>query len=292
MSRGVRRMSDRLRIVLEQAHHPLNGFVHLDESGAQSVGIIPRWRFLARRYVDGEIGIAFEAHARFPTVDEEVSHLVIVFEKAIPSDREPFESGAGRDVDLGVAVAAPRSEDVQSSMAVQARPIAKDLEMVRHPTQVLGEVSSVARLYRLNDGPVFVREWRDLPTRLLPLRWSPAHRELQSLFIGWRILAGSKDGGVVDGGVQGGAELIQQLAEKEAEQVGHPFIAWDDPHAPVPAVVYPNGNVIGLLFKEIGPLLTKLLVVDAGPVEPRSGVIEHLHPASMPLSRIERGPYA
>lgn len=260
-----------------------------DVSGAvtQSVGVVRLWRRLIDRYVNGEIGVRLQVHSRAPTGEFERGDLRIVFQVVVGRGEQPLQYDPRGKTQKGVAVRRPGTRDVQKSMPVLSRPVIEDAEVpfdvVR--LQLLREFRSAARLHRLDEVPVLLREWLDLPTGLVEVRNGIANRKLQVLLIGGRILAGLKDGGVVDAGVQRRPELLQHLAQFETDLQGKAVPIHADPDLTPPVIVHMDDRHVGLVIEKGIPQISSRLVVHVCPLDALEGEFEELSVFNRPGAR-------
>jgi hypothetical protein len=128
-------------------------------------------------------------------------------------------------------------------------------------------VLNVARLYVVDELPnPLVREWRDLPGTRLEGSFRGANGEFQGVLVGRWVLPAIDDCGLIDAGVQGGPELIQQLAQFQTEGCGQRMDRLD-PKLPCPVVIYMYADVIGIRFIEkVAPGFPESLAVSLCPV--------------------------
>ncbi len=63
-----------------------DGLDHFRHAGEECLGTAVRWNRLIERYVNTEIGICLDVHARFPSIDSERRDLTFVFQKSPGAD--------------------------------------------------------------------------------------------------------------------------------------------------------------------------------------------------------------
>jgi len=264
-SQGLESLPDWLRgskALLKALDDDVHGGAHEPTTLAEGVEIVTRWRGLAERYINGEIGVRFECHAPFPTPDSECCDLAFVFQVAIPNDQHPAQFRSGWKVELGAGIGGPGRGDVKPSVPVFARQVVEDGEAVEHESRaVVRPIRSLVRLYRLDNPSTPAREWLDLPGFSLEILQGETDRKFQFVFVGWRILPGFVDGSLVNAAIKGGSKLVEHLSQLKAQDRRERVVPWVNADGACPVIFYTNDNLIGLIFEKAIPRLSENLSV-------------------------------
>jgi len=111
---------------------------------------------------------------------------------------------------------------------------------------------SVVRLYRFDEVPAVLREWRDTPSGILETFRGVADGEFQTILIGGRVFSGLENGSLVNAAVKSGSELIDHLAEFKRELGWKSGEFWPNINAPCPVSLYAyKGRVVLVLDERI-----------------------------------------
>src|SRR5437879_7088817 len=138
---------------------------HSSEPLPQSVVVGAKWRSLVHGYIDKKVGICLHFHARAVSRKSERGDITFVVQKESgPGNVNMRKRDAFRATNLGAGIGHPRTDDVKPSVPIYSRPVVQDskssIEIKNHA--FWREIRNVVRLYRLNDGPTLLREWRSL----------------------------------------------------------------------------------------------------------------------------------
>ena len=105
---------------------------HHQDSVGQRVVVVRGWGRLVDRYVDGEVGIRFDVHARSPARDLKRGNLAFFFERAVRGYDEGFDSASLGWSEKRLLVSGPGRHDVESSVSILPRPIVQQIERLGH----------------------------------------------------------------------------------------------------------------------------------------------------------------
>jgi hypothetical protein len=153
-------------------------------------------------------------------------------------------------------------------MPVLPGEIIEHLECLCDQRFSLSPIPAVVRLYRLDHGPVLIREWADLPGCLVKgfLRGSD---EFKLLRVGRRVFSAVADSNLVDKRIQGRSELVQHLAELERKLLARESTIDIDVDGACPIGRYCDDRYIGIaLIDEVIPDFPELSLMKFGALEP------------------------
>jgi len=141
---------------------------------------------------------------------------------------------------------------MKSAMPILASPIVQNCEssievenhFFRH------EFRNLVRLYRFENVPTLVREWRSVEG--LEVSTLLADREFKFVFIGRGILPGLTNPRRVYAGIESGPELVEHFAKFERGNVKElPPVDWVKPDAPCPILIHAYANGVEAFFRSI-----------------------------------------
>ena len=214
----------------ELLHDPL----HRKEHGADAIRERVVLGFasgrLIDRYLKDQTLIGAEFRTGHPILDTEVRHYRIVFQKVrglVLDPRDLDETQVG-DVARHSDALRDGSDDVKASVPVLPSPVIEDRQRADDMSGARGFLN-VVRLYALDELPLLIREWLQLPGRRFPLGGNLADREFECLLIGGRESDAATDRRLIDASVESGAELIHHLAEFETRAARTRFFRGDHP---------------------------------------------------------------
>jgi len=231
-----------------------NGLSHGARAKLESVDVRAWFGDLINAYVQREVGICLYLHAALPALDvERGDFAVLIFKnESVSHGSDLGDVGTARNPQERPDVAGLRGDDVKLPMSVLSRPVVQHTD---GPIQAVGQFlrheigDSTVRLYRFNDVPLLVREWRDLPTTLVEGFLGGADRKYKVVLVGGRALAGVHAGDLVDRSIESGAQLIQELAKFEWDAGGHGAGLLDG-DVPPPVVIHISMGVVRFFFDE------------------------------------------
>jgi hypothetical protein len=269
-----------LEALFERANHNLRGLYHGDHPMPEGIVVGTRWRRLVDRYVNREIGICLYLRSGDVSIQPEAYDLAFVFQKSTPrSDDKTRDAHTSRESQFRSSIGCPRADKMDFSVSILPCPVVEDgerpIEIEDHVLRC--EFASVVRLYSLNNSPVPLREWKDLPTRLFEFFGRGTDRKLQGVFIGGRIFAALKNGCLINAGIKRRAQLIQKLTEIEGESHGQAFISRIDPDAPCPVIIHAYDGLIGAVFQKTVPCLCKDFFVTVCAFDALPTILEASH---------------
>jgi hypothetical protein len=239
---------------------------HRFDSVPESVIIRTWWRTLVNAYIQSKVGVCLHYHSWNVASELETRNLVIVFQKSSTGSSEIVDAAPGRDSELWTDAANPRTSDVNSPMTIFSSPIVENCkapaEITNH--QVGWNNSSVVRLYLRNDVPALLREWTNVPTALVEFSSGIDNRKVQVILVGGRVLSAIKDGSFMHTSIKGRSELIEKLAQFEAQDRGD-RLEWLNPDSPCPFVLHVYDNVVNVSIGKLIPNFGEGLAVSLCP---------------------------
>ena len=207
-----------MEAVLDRRRHRVNGFDERMREWADQHWPAVSDPGLVQGYVDGEVGIRVDLHARFPALDSEVRDLCVVLQKQHGVyDSDLDDSGGEFDAELGLDVLFAGPDHGEHPMPVTSSEFVQDSEILVDGLLVGDRFPSVVRLYGFDDGPTLLREWADLPSCVYEELGGAADGERKLLDVGGWLSSSVSNRGSVDAGIQAGAEVVDDLPEPEAE---------------------------------------------------------------------------
>ena len=226
-------------------------FEHREESATQCVSIGARWRNLVHCYIQVNFGICLHLHASSESSEAERRDLAFVIQKSSASDPDARESSSSRANDLRIGIRGPRPNDVQPSMPVDSRPIRHNsestIEVVNQ--EFWREVRHVVRLYRLDDVPTLLCEWRSVEGAIFSTTLTDGKFEF--IFIGGRIFPRLSNSRSIDARVESSAQLVKHFSKLERDSIGEISSKVRlEPDAPCPVIVHAYANGVEGFFRD------------------------------------------
>jgi len=217
-----------------------------------------RWRGLIDGYVNEQIGICLYIHTWNPSVESKLRDLAFVFQKAGSCDNQGNKRDPSGQPQFGSGVRGPRSDEMQSPVPVDSRPIIDDPERpVKIPHhEIRCDVWSIVRLYGLNEVPTLLREWLNLEGCIVKIFGIAEDRECQALLIGGRVLSAVYDRSLINTSIESRAQLIKHFSEFETGDRGKASeVDWLDPDSPCPVVIHAYDGAISLFLAKVVPCI-------------------------------------
>ncbi len=226
------------------------GLEHREESVAQRVSIGARWRNLVHGYIHVNIGICLHLHTSSKSSDPERRDLAFVIQKSGASDAHTRESRSSRANDLRIGVRRPRSNNMQSPVPVYSRPFPHNSES---PIEVVNQefwrkVRHVVRLYRLDDVPTLLCEWRSIEGAIFST--TLADGKFEFIFIGGRVFPSLSNSRSIDARIESSSQLVQHFSEFERDNIGEiSSKVRFEPDAPCPVIIHAYANGVEVFFR-------------------------------------------
>jgi len=250
----------------EKTKYKLNTRDHVIAKLEQGLGVSIPWQGLVENYLNGNIGICLDFHARFPASEGKAQDATLVFYKAACGDRDTAPCDPGRQADPRCGHD-PIFADMESSVSVDSGEVVERPNRETMPRLVWPNVRSVVRLYTFDEGLRLRFHVPNLPSGLIKVVGRVSDDEFDVVRIGGRIVPGLENGRFVCEGIKTGAELIEEFSKHDAEDGQDGIVAGNDPHDRVPVVCYLYRGGIGFNVTEVGPPLGQFFSVRVCPLD-------------------------
>jgi hypothetical protein len=222
---------------------------HRKESVTKCVSIGARWRNLVHAYIQVNIGICLHLHTSPETSDGERRDLAFVIQKSGASNVDAGESSSSGANDLRIGIRRPRSNDVQPPVPVYSRPVRHNSKgAIDVVNQVFWrKIRHIVRLYRLDDVPTLLCEWRSIEGAILST--TLADGKFEFIFIGGRIFPRLSNSRSIDARIESSAQLVKHFSKFERDSIGEISSKVRlEPDAPCPVVVHAYANGVEVFF--------------------------------------------
>jgi hypothetical protein len=270
-------ISPDLKLLLEPLYREFG--YNLDaEQGFHNL-FINRPRNLVNGYLNRELAIQVNVHARKGVLDTKLDKLAFVFQKIPTGASDVGYSSGGWNLDDAFQILRNRRDQVQLPMSIFPCAIMQDMKKSTN-FRLFGSFASVVRLYTFNPSPKFVGEWIFVESGCVEFRGTGTDREIQSVYCGDVLRSKVQEDSTVYSAVQGCPNLVEKLSKLKGE-----FVPYRSDKGGVndacPIVLHISRENIGVLFKKGSPTRYESCAMGVCSIDTTPAFIEGGHKSNL-----------